>query len=226
MAEDDPHIPSSSEPLLLRERIGPSLPRTAVNAQTQSSADGDNGIDLMAIWDELWARRLWILASGILGLALAVIYSLMQVPLYRSTTTLELTPPTIPILSDAGNAGELVVPQSDWQFLETQYGLMRSQDIARRVVESLNLAGKSETPQSEKSREQEVKSIAAGLAGGINVVPVPESRLVKLTYTSSDPREAARIVNAYATAYIQSNIDRRYEASEATRQFLKERLEC
>lgn len=226
MAEDDPHFHAQPERLPRRGRYEAQLPVPVAPDKAASSAADESGIDLMAIWDVLWARRLWIIAAGILGLALAVIYSLMQVPLYRSTTTLELTPPSIPVLGDGGNSGDLVVPQSDWQFLETQYGLMRSQDIARRVVESLNLADKAGTEQTEKEREQQVKSLAAGLAGGIAVEPVPDSRLVTLTYTSNDPQQAARIVNAYAKAYIQSNLDRRYDASESTREFLKQRLEA
>jgi succinoglycan biosynthesis transport protein ExoP len=223
MAEDDPYLRAPNQRFPLGPQGEPRVPATVV--AVKGTAD-EAGLDIMALWTTLWARRIWIIAAAILGLSLAVIYSLLQTPLYRSTTTLELNPPTIPILGETGGGANMVVPQSDWQFLETQYGLMRSQDIARRVVESLNLAGKGGSERSASSRDEEIKSAAAGLAGSISVEPVPDSRLVNLTYTADDPREAARIVNAYAKAYVQSNLDRRYEATESTRQFLKERLDA
>jgi succinoglycan biosynthesis transport protein ExoP len=224
MAEDDPLLRAPGDRFPMRPHQTTAV--STVDFAGPAKGDESESIDLMAQWATLWARRVWIIAASILGLALAVIYSLMQVPLYRSTATLELTPPTIPILGDTGGGANMVVPQSDYQFLETQYGLMRSQDIARRVVESLNLAGKTGASGTEASREEQIKSLAAGLAGSISVEPVPDSRLVNLTYTADDPQEAARIVNAYAKAYLQSNLDRRYEATESTRQFLKESLEA
>ena len=50
------------------------------------------------------------------------------------------------------------------------------------------------------------KRVAAALklesVGGISVNPIPESRLVDLSYTDSDPTRAQKITNAYADAFI------------------------
>lgn len=226
MAEDDPYILSKEDRLPTRQsKSAQVLTSSSLEQFEQNDPFEKDGIDFLRLWTTLWARRFWLLAAGVIGLAFALIFSLLQTPLYRSTTTLELTPPTIPVLGDGGNA-DMVVPQSDWQFLETQYGLMRSQHIAERVVETLNLAGEGETDRPEGSREEQIKKLAAGLAGNIKVEAIPDSRLVTMTYTAEDPQEAARIVNAYAKAYVQSNLDRRFEATESTRQFLKGRLDA
>lgn len=187
--------------------------------------DDDDGFDLTSIWQVLWTRRFWILGAGALGLAIAVVFSLLQTPLYRATSTLELNPPVVPILGAGGQGGEdMTVPTTDWQFLETQYGLLRSRNLARRVVEDLGLADKPEPGARPQAAEARIEAKAAALAGGLSVKPVPDSRLVELTYTSPSPQEAAQVVNGYAEAFLTSTLDRRYEATANARKFLETRL--
>lgn len=182
-------------------------------------------LDLAAISQILWTRRFWMLGAGALGLALALIYSLLQTPLYRASATLELNPPVVPILGAAGQgAAELTVPTTDWQFLETQYGLLRSRNLARRVVEDLNLINKSPDQAAVGSAEDRIEAKASSLSGGLTVTPRTNSRIVELTYTSADPQEAARYVNGFAEAFLASTLDRRYEATANARQFLERRL--
>lgn len=184
----------------------------------------DDGIDLGWIMQVLLARWYWILAAGALGFALALALSLTATPLYRSTASLELNPPTVPILAGQGMGEQMTVANTDWEFLETQYGLLRSRDLARRVVEDLNLAAEADEGDDGQSPEERIEDRAAGLAGGISVAPIPNSRLVELTYTSASPQEAARVVNGYADAFLRASLDRRFEATSEAREFLADRL--
>lgn len=188
-----------------------------------------DGLDLLTIWRVLWEWRLLILAASGVGLALALIYSLLQTPLYRSTATIELNPPTIPILTGGGgdDAQNMVVPQTDGSFLATQYGLLKSKSLAAKVVQDLGLlsrGGSDDDGAQEKSGQERVDASVRDLARNIQVTPVPSSRLVELTYTSPSPRDAARIANGYARAFIASTLERRYEATASARDFLEERL--
>jgi capsular exopolysaccharide synthesis family protein len=61
--------------------------------------------------------------------------------------------------------------------------------------------------------------------GNFEVQPVPQSRLVRIAYSSEDPALAARIANAYADNFINSNLERRYEASSYARRFLQQQIE-
>lgn len=181
-----------------------------------------DGLDLVTIWRILWERRFLILAAAGAGLALALIYSLLQTPLYRSKATLELNPPTIPVLSSKGDDGEnFVAPQTDYDFLATQYGLLKSKALAAHVVQDLNLL----TAESEGgSSKERLSGMAGTLAQNLQVSPVPSSRLVELTYTSPKPAEAARIVNGFAQAFISSTLERRYAATASARNFLEGKL--
>ena len=173
--------------------------------------------DILAI---LWAKKLWLIGAGLIGLALALAYSFSQTPLYRSTTTIELNPPTVPILSNAaGSAEEMAVPATDWEFRETQVGILRSRALAERVVRDLKLVrDDGEGPQPG------VEAAAGEVAKGLSVQPTANSRIIELSYVSPDAGEAARLVNAFAASYIQLTLDRKYDATVATRDFLEERI--
>ena len=58
----------------------------------------------------------------------------------------------------------------------------------------------------------------------LKVTPVRGSRLVRISYDSVDPVLAATIVNATMDGFIESNLERRFQASAYARQFLEEHL--
>jgi capsular exopolysaccharide synthesis family protein len=184
----------------------------------------DDGIDLRVILRVLLARWHWIIAAGVLGLLAALAYSLTVTPLYRTSVTMELNPPTVPIMAAGMSDPAMNYMGNDWQFLPTQYGLLKSRDLAKRVVEDLNLASAPAAGEQPSSLAERVEGLAAQLAASLDVAPVPDSRLVTLSYTSANPQEAARIVNGFADAFVQNSIDRRYEATAKTRDFLSNQL--
>lgn len=194
------------------------------NAQHSAADFEEDGLDLATIWYVAWSYRFWILGAGGIGLALALILSFFQTPLYRSTAVLELNPPTVPILSAQGDSGNMEVPSTDWQFLPTQYGILKSRNLAERVVQDLNLANDKSLGYAELKPEERTEALTNQLAANITITPVGDSRLVELTYTSKVPSEASRIVNGYAEAFMSSTLDRRFEATAKARSFLEQRL--
>jgi capsular exopolysaccharide synthesis family protein len=60
--------------------------------------------------------------------------------------------------------------------------------------------------------------------GGISIVPVRNSRIVEIRYTSSDPKFAAAAANGLAKAYIQQNIELRFNNSKEASDWLAGRL--
>jgi capsular exopolysaccharide synthesis family protein len=203
---DEPNLPAR------RQR----LPVLADGFVADHEAEPD-AIDLATIWRILWEKRLPVLGLTVLGLLLALTYSLLQPPQYSSTATLELNPPTIPVLSNgSGDQQDLVAPTTDRDFLETQYGLLRSKMLVIDVIENLKLGkGKSKT---------EIDDLANQMLRRFDVEPVRSSRLVELSYAAEDPQQAAQIVNGFANAFVTSTLSRRYEAAAAARSFLERRL--
>lgn len=187
--------------------------------------DLEDGISIASILTILWERKWWIAIAALLGTIAALSYSLLQTPMYRATATIELNPPTVPILSAGGQAGEdLVVPTTDRQFQETQLGILKSRALAERVVQDLGLNAENASGTGAVSPEALLKSQASALADNISVQPSANSRLIALSYVSADPAEAARNADAFATSFIALTLDRKYAATASAREFLEERI--
>jgi capsular exopolysaccharide synthesis family protein len=63
------------------------------------------------------------------------------------------------------------------------------------------------------------------LRSNVRISPIRLSRLVDVSWTAPDPSFAARVANAWATAFIQANIERRFEETAYARNFLEQRLD-
>ncbi len=59
----------------------------------------------------------------------------------------------------------------------------------------------------------------------LTVEPVKNSRLVRVSFDSPDPEEAAAIANSLAENYVSTTLERRYDAASYAKTFLEERIE-
>ena len=223
---DDSHYPTDpAQPLPIHHGEGGNGYALVPTPRADIEFERD-GLDLATIVQILWTRGYWILAAAALGLAVALILSLFQTPLYRSTAVLELNPPTVPVLPGRGqDEGNLVVPNTDHEFLATQYGLLKSRTLAERVVQDLNLAKAGASEADGSTPEERTRVLTDRLARNVEIKPVRASRLVELSYTTENPARAARIVNGFTSAFLSSTLDRRFDATASAREFLKKRLE-
>ena len=108
-------------------------------------------------------------------------------------------------------------------YYQTQYKLLQSRSLARRVVEQLNLLNDPEFggprekeqieailaqppgPEPGRSRARSTASSAAP-----RVQPIRNSRLVNVSVASGRPELAASATNALAQLYIQQSLDLRF----------------
>jgi capsular exopolysaccharide synthesis family protein len=185
------------------------------------AAPGGLDLNLQTIWRIVFEWRWLILGSVAVGLAGAIIATLLTTPLYKSTAVLEINPPSVEILDEG--KGQAVVP-NDREFLATQYGLLQSRSLAERVAQELNLPGNEDVIPGEADRATKLKIATGMLMGGFEVDPVPLSRLVNIGFVSSDPQLAAQVTNSFADNFINSNLERRYEASSYARSFLERQI--
>ena len=175
------------------------------------------------------------------GAAAALIFTLLMTPLYSATVTLEIAREEARIVNVKGLEPE--AGSVDQEFYQTQYGLLESHALAERVARELQLADNrafldmhgisdeagvlaSERPlnNTPAARQQRLRKVGDALLKGINISPSRLSRLVDVTYTNADPATSARIANAWGQLFIQTNIERRFEATAYARRFLEGRL--
>ena len=159
------------------------------------------------------------------------------------------------------NANDPAFWQESGPYYQTQYSILQSRGLARRVVRKLDLAnsplfnGSAPKPRDPLSLARQARAATSGwvrslvakpepapavapapdessqeagligaFLGGLAIRPEPNSRLVKVVYSHSDPRFAALAANTLADEYAQQNIDMRLQNTEKTLQWLSEEL--
>lgn len=201
----------------------------------------DDSIDLLEYWAIV--RRRWRLMAGtaLATAFVALVFTLLATPVYRAGTTLQIERDTIKVVSFDG----LQPTESplDRDFYQTQYELLRSRSLARRVIEDLKLAAdplygkyvEAADEDAEKRndgaplvestrRELRDEALVDPLLESLGIEPVRNSRLVRINFDSPDPQLAAKVANAYAAGFIASNLERRFQASSYAKKYLEERL--
>lgn len=186
-------------------------------------------------------RWRWPIAGAIMVcLLLGLIATFLATPMYTASATVEITRDSNKVTDFQGVERETSV--GDQEFYQTQYGLLAARSLAERVATKLRLAddprffemfiGASERPEFQlangryplKGRDVRQKLAARILLGSISVEPTRLSRLVDILFTSPDPEFSAKVANAWAEGYIESNLDRKVQATSYGREQLQRQL--
>ncbi|MBA3666250.1 MAG: polysaccharide biosynthesis tyrosine autokinase [Sphingomonas sp.] len=189
--------------------------RTTVNPPPAS-------LDLPALLRIISHWRWLILGAIALGLLGGIVLTMLTTPVYRSWVTLEVNPPTVEIMDEQSR--ERASASSSWDFVATQVGLLSSRSIAERAAQDLNLANNKTFVGEGGDASTRLKAATGKVAGGINVIAPKEGQLIKFSYDDTSPQLSAAIANQLADSFINSNLQRRYDASAYARSFLEKQI--
>ena len=185
------------------------------------------------------SRWRWVLIGGLLaGAVLGLILTLMMTRQYASTVRLEITRETARVINI--DSVERDTSIGDQEFYQTQYGLLQTKALAERVARDLGLVDDEsffrmfgredvfDVPRGERTRQanRARRTEVAGriLLDHVGVAPVRGSRLVDVTAITPEPALSQRIAEAWSDNFIETTLERRFEASTYARQFLERRL--
>jgi capsular exopolysaccharide synthesis family protein len=185
--------------------------------EDQAPAGSERDLDVRYYVELLWRGRVVVLACALVGAALGVLVGFMQTPQYQSGTMLQIEPPTPTFMTvtDALLAGG----GSYWQnadFYNTQWKVLRSKGLGEKVVKRLKL--------QDRPPFQGHPDPGGLFMAHVSVDPIPESRLVVVNVTHTEPKEAALWANTLAETYIEDSIESRVESARKAMQWLQERL--
>jgi capsular exopolysaccharide synthesis family protein len=161
-------------------------------------------------------------------------------PKYTATATIEIAREASKITDFQGVERE--TGTFDQEFYQTQYGLLRSRALSERVAQQLNLVDdpkfferfgfKSEAPAFKlvngryptQKRAERQRVAGEILRRNLSVTPTRLSRLVDVGFTSPDPSFSAGVANAWAENFIQTNLERKVQATSYGRNLLQRQL--
>lgn len=187
-------------------------------------------------------RWRWVILGIVAACAITgLIITLLMTPQYTATVQIEISREGNQVTNFQGV--ERNNSQVDQEFYQTQYGLLKSRSLSERVATQLQLTDDPrffEMFGAEKKSERAFARInnrytadgratrlrIAGelLRNNVDISPARLSRLVDIFFTSPNATFSARVANAWADAYIQTNLERKSQATSYGRNLLQRQL--
>jgi capsular exopolysaccharide synthesis family protein len=166
--------------------------------------------------------RWLILGAVAIGIAGAIILTLLTTPVYRAWVTLEANPPSVAV-------SEKDIQQSQtstllWDFVATQADLLASTSVAQRTAQELNLGNNPEFIEQDGDASARLKKATGIVRSNLKVNKPEEGQVIRFSYDSTSPQLAALVANGIADSFINAALQRRYEASAYARNFLERQI--
>ena len=169
-------------------------------------------------------RARWISFVVVLACAaaLAVAANVLLPKRYSATAMVVLD-----VKSPDPIAGVVLPGANTSGYMATQADVFRSERVAQRAARELGMDKDPDLQRMWRDVTQGVGDYNSWLADvllrGLDVRPGRESNVLAVTYTTADPRNAARIANAFVAAYVGTTLDLRTEPAKQYSNFFDER---
>ncbi len=219
MAEDNQIVPFGPAPLGPRDSRDRRLPPS----KNVEIGDIDAFGQFRALWDLLVKHQWLILGVTAVLTALVALYSFRMQPVYQATcrVDVESETPLLQSLNDLFKTGD-----ADDAFLATQVSILQSDDLAWDTIQHLGL-GQAADPGGNVVGIPMAERTAAirGFQGRLKVTREKETRMILVSYESTDPKQAAAVVNALVDNYVEYNFRTKYDASRQATGWMEQRLD-
>lgn len=224
----------SSEPILLQPTVHDIRPRPIYSSQRHSPKTPLDYLDILH-------RRKWLVISVFLmAIAGAVAVTLLMIPVFRSTATLEIREEARSSLS-LGKTLE----SPDQDYFATQLWILQSRFLSENLLDRLKLDQDPEFMQQEgllhdlkkalfatefagQSDEQKERSkhqkIIDDIASRVRVQNLGKSRLVRIETEAKNALLAQQMLQTYIDLYLEHNLAKRRAESLAAHDWLKREL--
>lgn len=216
---------------------GRPIAQTAL-LQAQSE---DNGPPILRQYLRIAMRWRYVIIGAIgVCFLIGLIATLLMTPQYTASSTIEISREADKVTDLQGVEREAGI--ADQEFYQTQYGLLESRALSERVAtqlkltESQNFFGmfdfKSDDPAftlangryPASSRATRQRVAGEILRKHLSISPTRMSRLVEIKFTSPDPVFSAKVANTWADNFIQTNLERKIQATSYGRNLLQKQL--
>lgn len=226
MAEDNKLVPREMPSNGAIELLGPSSRLGAFDLSPREPH----------LYDYLLILRKhqWLILSFLLAVVTIVsIATFRMQPVYSTTARVEIDRENSNVLPFQGADAYDYVMDSD-NYIETEAKILTSETLALQTIRSTGLAthpeyssgeGPSEALASGSLANHKRPPELAAFLGSLTVKRVPNSRLLDVTFESTDPQLAARVVNAHIENFREENFRSRYQAIAQASSWLADQLD-
>ncbi len=168
-------------------------------------------------------KHQWLITFFLLSVvSIVTIATFRMQPIYEATARVEVDRDTPNAFRfNEADQGDDYGDLED--YIVTQSKILQSETLAMQTIKSMGLdrlpqfgggPGKPAKPEAAGSDASLMRPRALGaFLGGLNVKRVPNSRLLDVSFETTDPALAARVVNAHLNNFIEQNFRSRFDAA-------------
>src|SRR5580692_1248792 len=151
----------------------------------------------------------WSLLAG------AILATILVPADYQASTEFLIERSRMDPVVSPGHESEMVRAELTEEELNSEVELLRSDDVLRQVVVAAGLNHHKSMPGMDSllghlglkpSDEERIAKAAQHLGKDLQIQLVKKSNLITVTYSSSDPKMAAKVLQALDEAYLQKNL--------------------
>lgn len=173
----------------------------------------------------LRARWLVVISTFLLAVGSTVAVNVFVLPKqYTASTAL-----VVDVKSPDPVTGMMLAGMMAPGYMATQMDIINSDRVAKTVVSTLGLdrnpAVRAQWQEETQGKGTPLDWLAAGLRNSLEVVPSPQSNVINIEFTGSDPGFAVAIANAFAQAYIDVNLELRVAPAREYAKFFNEQTQ-
>jgi polysaccharide biosynthesis transport protein len=180
-------------------------------------------------------KRKWMVTAVIVGIFMAVaIASLRQTPIYEAACQIVINKADSNLITfkDSGP----VVDYYDPSDLDTEVRILQSDLMALQVIRQLNLdkrpefGGHADQKQPNlvadplQTDSNHTSALLGSFRANLHVTLIPNTRIIEIHYTSTDPQLAASAVNTLAGTYVEQNFKTKFESTMQASDWLSKQL--
>lgn len=180
-------------------------------------------MSFLQIFSILLARRRLIFTVFIVVVAAATVLSFIMPKSYTAETTV-----VIDMKNPDPVVGAMLQPTAMPGYMATQVDIITSDRVARRVVRMLGF-DKEPSLIARWREDTEGKGndfegyMADTLQRKLDAKPSKESNVISIQFTAGDPKTAAAVANAFAQAYLATNVELMVEPAKQYTDWFTER---
>lgn len=218
--------------LTLQDRLrpieGPEAPRAS-----------EETLDIVEYWLAIAKRRWSILGLTLLIAILAALIVSGMRPQYRSVATVLIEQGRAKVVSIEEVYSQGIIQR---EYYQTQVEILKSDELARKVAQKLGLTthpdfDPRQAPQAwyarfigdegllvAQSEEDVLKRVVKKFKRDLQVQLVRNSQLVQISFLAYDKELSAKVPNALAETYIESDLDARMTMTQKASEWLRDRM--
>jgi polysaccharide biosynthesis transport protein len=176
-------------------------------------------------------KRRWTIATAFSIVFFAIVaFTFLATPQYKATAQIYIDP---------GMNSQFAIQQVQYSdntsYLQTQIGILKSESIARKVIDRLGLDAKAEpglfagflgmfvsddANSDQKRKDRAIKDFLEDL----KVDSIKNSNLVKVSYEDKDPVLAAKVANTTVQMFIEQNLEMKVAPAREAMSWLNDKL--